>query len=265
MPAPGHALANHGLELRVVAQRNACRRSTAPARRQPPSVPWHAAQRLAKTPRPGSTFCASTRAAHTTATIEAATYSGNRDARDLLARRAIITGDPHARTNHDGGNHGRRSGGWTLRANLHAPAGTWSVPRMPDGHPDMQGVWANNNMTPLERPAQFGTRATMTDAELADLKKRAQKLIDGGDAFFADELILAALEGKTKFSQPTRRPATTTRRGCPSASWTTARRSSSIRLTAVFRPRRRAPPSGRAHRPRRGEAVGPPIARRTWG
>ena len=48
--------------------------------------------------------------------------------------------------------------------------------------------------------AVWGNRATMTDAELADLKKRAQKLIDGGDAFFADELILAALEGRTKFS-----------------------------------------------------------------
>jgi hypothetical protein len=64
----------------------------------------------------------------------------------------------------------------------------------------MQGVWANNGMTPLERPAKWGHRATMTDAELADLKTRTQKLIDGGDAFFADELILAAIEGKTKFS-----------------------------------------------------------------
>jgi len=72
--------------------------------------------------------------------------------------------------------------------------------RMPDGRPDMQGVWANNGMTPLERPPQFGNRATMTDQELADLKKRAQGLMDGGDAFFADELILAALEGKAKFS-----------------------------------------------------------------
>ena len=71
---------------------------------------------------------------------------------------------------------------------------------MPDGRPDLQGVWANNGMTPLERPAQWGNRATMTDAELADLKQRAQKLIDGGDAFFGDELILAALEGRTKFS-----------------------------------------------------------------
>jgi len=71
---------------------------------------------------------------------------------------------------------------------------------MPDGHPDFQGVWANNGMTPLERPRQFGLRTTMTDAELADLKKRAQKMQDGGDAFFADELFTAAIEGKTKFS-----------------------------------------------------------------
>ena len=76
----------------------------------------------------------------------------------------------------------------------------WSVPRTPDGRPDFQGVWANNGMTPLERPKQFGLRATMTDAELADLKKRAATLMDGGDAFFADELVSAAIDGKTKFS-----------------------------------------------------------------
>ena len=79
-------------------------------------------------------------------------------------------------------------------------AATWSVPRTPDGRPDLQGVWANNNMTPLERPPQFAGRATMTDAELADVKKRAKQLADGGDAFFADELITAILEGKTKFT-----------------------------------------------------------------
>ena len=76
----------------------------------------------------------------------------------------------------------------------------WSVPRTPDGRPDFQGVWANNGMTPLERPKQFGLRATMTDAELADLKKRAATLMDGGDAFFADELVTAAIDGKTRFS-----------------------------------------------------------------
>jgi hypothetical protein len=75
----------------------------------------------------------------------------------------------------------------------------WSVPRMPDGHPDLQGVWANNGMTPLERPKVFGLRATMTDKELSDLKKKAQALQDGGDAFFADELFTAAIEGQEKF------------------------------------------------------------------
>jgi hypothetical protein len=71
---------------------------------------------------------------------------------------------------------------------------------MPDGRPDFQGVWANNGMTPLERPKQFGLRTTMTDAELADLKKRADAMLDGGDAFFGDELFTAAIEGRTKFS-----------------------------------------------------------------
>jgi hypothetical protein len=80
------------------------------------------------------------------------------------------------------------------------PTAVYSVPRMPDGHPDMQGVWANNNMTPLERPKQFGLRATMTDAEFAAVKKNLSSMMDGGDAFFADELILAAVEGSTKFS-----------------------------------------------------------------
>src|SRR5262245_18704123 len=76
----------------------------------------------------------------------------------------------------------------------------WSVPRTPDGRPDFQGVRANNGMTPLERPKQFGLRATMTDAELPDLKKKAAAMQDGGDAFFADELFTAAIEGQTKFS-----------------------------------------------------------------
>lgn len=76
----------------------------------------------------------------------------------------------------------------------------WAVPRMPDGRPDLQGVWANNNMTPLERPTQWAGRTTISDTELADLKKTLQGLMDGGDAFFADELILAALDGKAKFS-----------------------------------------------------------------
>ena len=88
----------------------------------------------------------------------------------------------------------------TLPAQSSKQSSSWTVPRTPDGRPDLQGVWANNNMTPLERPQQFGLRATMTDAEFAELKKRATAMMDGGDAFFADELFTAAIEGKTKFN-----------------------------------------------------------------
>ena len=43
----------------------------------------------------------------------------------------------------------------------------WTVPRTPDGHPDLQGVWANNFATPLERPKELGNRQFLSDEELA--------------------------------------------------------------------------------------------------
>ena len=42
---------------------------------------------------------------------------------------------------------------------------SWTMPRTPDGHPDLQGVWTNATLTPMERPAQFAGKATVTDAE----------------------------------------------------------------------------------------------------
>jgi len=86
-----------------------------------------------------------------------------------------------------------------LGAQSSAPKG-WAVPRTSEGRPDIQGVWANNTITPLERPKQFDGRATMTEAEFALVKTNAQKLLDGGDAFFFDELFTAALDGKSKFT-----------------------------------------------------------------
>jgi hypothetical protein len=46
-----------------------------------------------------------------------------------------------------------------------APAATKAVPRTPDGHPDLQGVWTNATITPLERPQEFAAKTTVTDAE----------------------------------------------------------------------------------------------------
>ena len=39
------------------------------------------------------------------------------------------------------------------------------APRTADGHPDLQGVWSNATRTPLERPAEFAGKATISDAE----------------------------------------------------------------------------------------------------
>jgi hypothetical protein len=37
-----------------------------------------------------------------------------------------------------------------------------SLPRTPDGHPDLQGIWANDTVTMLERPGRFGNKAVFT-------------------------------------------------------------------------------------------------------
>ncbi len=43
------------------------------------------------------------------------------------------------------------------------------------GHPDLQGVWALQTLTPLERPAEFADRATLTEEEVAQIEAAAAR------------------------------------------------------------------------------------------
>ena len=45
------------------------------------------------------------------------------------------------------------------------------LPRTPDGHPDLQGVWTNSTLTPLERPGQFAGKTALTEAEATAYEK----------------------------------------------------------------------------------------------
>src|SRR5258708_12556314 len=52
-----------------------------------------------------------------------------------------------------------------------AVKGTWTPPRTPDGQPELQGVWTNNTVTPLQRPKELAGKEFYTEAELAEVQK----------------------------------------------------------------------------------------------
>ena len=69
-------------------------------------------------------------------------------------------------------------------AGLTIGAQTWTPPRTPWGHPDLQGIYSNDDETgtPMERPAQFAgkTLADITPSELQTIvKERNEKLVEG--------------------------------------------------------------------------------------
>ncbi len=52
----------------------------------------------------------------------------------------------------------------------------WVMPRTPDGHPDLQGNWTNQTITPLQRPR--GQDQVLTPDQIAQIEGGRQDLID---------------------------------------------------------------------------------------
>jgi hypothetical protein len=46
----------------------------------------------------------------------------------------------------------------------------WKAPQTADGHPDLQGMWTNATITPLERPTEFGNNRALTAEQAAKLE-----------------------------------------------------------------------------------------------
>ena len=63
--------------------------------------------------------------------------------------------------------------------------GDSGIPRTPWGVPDLQGIWDNRTITPLERPRQFSGQETLTAAEAAAYEARtAEQRV--GDRYYWD-------------------------------------------------------------------------------
>ena len=67
----------------------------------------------------------------------------------------------------------------------------YQVPRTINGQPDLQGVWANNTITPVERHDVFGDKKFLTDDDLVFLNQRVAELANQpGDALFCNNILI---------------------------------------------------------------------------
>jgi len=64
--------------------------------------------------------------------------------------------------------------------------------RTPDGHSDLQGVWTNATITPLQRPSALAGKPTVTDAEARVIEKNQAEELQSVDGKSEHPLLAAA-------------------------------------------------------------------------
>ena len=67
-------------------------------------------------------------------------------------------------------------------ASAQTPAADYEMPRTPWGDPDLQEIWNNATITPLERPADRADQAFLSAEEVAALERQAQERVDQQNA-----------------------------------------------------------------------------------
>jgi hypothetical protein len=67
-----------------------------------------------------------------------------------------------------------------------------AIPRTSDGHPDIQGIWTNATITPMERSPKWNGKLTATDAEATAYEKSDSEELQKQDGQSDGPLIAAA-------------------------------------------------------------------------
>src|SRR2546427_12098434 len=75
----------------------------------------------------------------------------------------------------------------TPAAKAPAKAKVYTPPKLPWGDPDLQGQWPATANIPMQRPANLAARGTLTDEELAQREKQAQRQTEADSEEFAGD------------------------------------------------------------------------------